>query len=185
MNPGVTSKAAIMQACRELAARDGLSALSMRAVSRECGIALGTLYNYYADKDELLIATVGSIWREIFHMDENAPEAASFPERIERIFGCIREGARRYPGFLNTHSAAFAGKHRAEARIAMDRCFDHMRAGLLEALEADPAVNPAVFTESFTAAMLAEFTLDHLLLLLIKGADDCTPLIQVLRQALR
>ena len=52
-----------MQVCRRIAAQEGLSALSMRTVARACGVALGTLYHYYADKDALLIATVESIWQ--------------------------------------------------------------------------------------------------------------------------
>ena len=67
MNKGATSREYIMQVCRKIASAQGLETLTMRRVARECGIALGTLYNYYSDKDELLIAAVESIWREIFH----------------------------------------------------------------------------------------------------------------------
>ena len=45
MKPGVTSKEDIMQVCRKIAAEQGLPAVNMRAVAKECGIALGTLYN--------------------------------------------------------------------------------------------------------------------------------------------
>lgn len=69
-----------MQVCRRIAAQEGLSALSMRTVARACGVALGTLYNYYADKDALLIATVESIWQEIFHTDAGSLTARPFPE---------------------------------------------------------------------------------------------------------
>ena len=46
MSAGITSRDAIMQACRRIAAERGLTAVSMRAVARESHIALGTLYNY-------------------------------------------------------------------------------------------------------------------------------------------
>ena len=67
MNPVVTSKEAILQSCRKILAEQGLSALSMRAVSGQLGIALGTLYNYFSDKDALMLATVESVWKDIFH----------------------------------------------------------------------------------------------------------------------
>ncbi|MGN0774144.1 MAG: TetR/AcrR family transcriptional regulator [Candidatus Ventricola sp.] len=185
MNPGATSKEAIMQVCRRIAAQEGLSALNMRAVARECGVALGTLYNYYADKDALLIATVESIWREIFHMDGNGLIERPFPERIAHLFDCIQRGADRYPGFLGAHSVVIAGARRAEARQAMEACFAHMRAGLLAGLDADPAVNPAAFSDAFTPEGLVDFALDHLLLLLMKGEGDCAFLTEMLRRALR
>ena len=43
MNPGITSKEAIVQSCREIAAEQGLSAIIIRAVAEKSGIALGTL----------------------------------------------------------------------------------------------------------------------------------------------
>ena len=184
MNPGATSKDAIMQVCRRMAAQEGLSALSMRAVARECGVALGTLYNYYADKDALLIAAVESIWREIFHMEGNEMTACPFPERIAYLFDCIQRGADRYPGFLRAHSAVLAGARRGEARRAMEACFAHMKAGLLAGLDADPAVSPAAFSEAFTPSGLVDFALDHLLLLLMKGEGDCAFLTEMLRRAI-
>lgn len=36
-----------------MAAKRGLKALNMRVVGGESGIALGTLYNYFANKEEL------------------------------------------------------------------------------------------------------------------------------------
>ena len=51
MNTVITSKKSIMQVCRHIVAESGLTALNMRSVADECHIALGTLYNYYADKD--------------------------------------------------------------------------------------------------------------------------------------
>ena len=70
MNTVITSKEAIMQVCRRIVAEKSLTALNMRLVADECHIALGTLYNYYADKDELVLATVESILRDIFHADQ-------------------------------------------------------------------------------------------------------------------
>lgn len=52
MNRGATSKEDILQACRKIVARGSLKAVNMRTVAAECQIALGTLYNYYSNKDE-------------------------------------------------------------------------------------------------------------------------------------
>lgn len=185
MNPGVTSKDAIMQVCRRMAAEEGLSCLNMRAVARECGVALGTLYNYYADKDALLIAVIGSIWQEILHADADARTGRPFPERVADLYDGIRRGTQRYPGFLAAHSMVIAGDGRDEARRAMEACFAHMKANLLAGLAEDPTVNPAAFSGAFTREQLVDFAMDHLLLLLMKGEADCAPLTEVLRRALR
>ena len=94
MNTGITSKEAIMQACRKIAAQKGLSALNMRTVAKECNIALGTLYNYYADKDELLIAAVESVWKDIFTWTENAKRPSPFPI-MWTIFSAVSKEVRQ------------------------------------------------------------------------------------------
>ncbi|MGN1108469.1 MAG: TetR/AcrR family transcriptional regulator, partial [Oscillospiraceae bacterium] len=84
-----------MQVCRRIAAEQGLPALNMRTVAKECGIALGTLYNYYSDKDELLIATIGSVWQDIFHVpqeDKSSSGALPFPEYVGRLFRHVQAG---------------------------------------------------------------------------------------------
>ena len=65
LNTIVTSKEEIMQVCRRIVAEKGMKALNMRLVADECHIASGTLYNYYANKDALVLVAVESIWKEI------------------------------------------------------------------------------------------------------------------------
>lgn len=184
MNPGVTTKEEILQACRQIAAEEGLQAVSMRSVAGRCGVALGTLYNYYADKDELLIATVESVWQDIFHPMGRCPAGASFPEYVTSLYDCARRGAAAYPDFLTAHSIAIARARRGEAQSVMERQFVHMRAGLLAALRADPAVNRVSLTPPLTEEALADMTLDNILFLLVKQAEDCGALVEVLRRLL-
>lgn len=61
MNPGATSKAAIMQVCWRIAAQEGLSALSMRTVARACGVALGMSLSTGASASISGIAGIGHI----------------------------------------------------------------------------------------------------------------------------
>ena len=61
MNPGATSKAAIMQVCRRIAAQEGLSVLSMRTVARACGVALGMSLSTGASASISGIAGIGHI----------------------------------------------------------------------------------------------------------------------------
>ena len=70
MNTVITSKEAIMQVCRRIVAEKGMNALNMRLVADECGIALGTLYNYFADKDDLIEYLMGDYCRMMEQMLE-------------------------------------------------------------------------------------------------------------------
>ena len=183
INPEITSKEKIMQVCRKIAAEKGLKALNMRTVAGECGIALGTLYNYFADKDELLIATIGSVWQNIFHLPPEASgsEPLPFPEYVGRMFRHVQERSREYPGFLAAHSAAIAGSVKERAKEAMELCFGHIRGAFLGALRRDTAVNPGAFAGVLTDEVFVEFVLDNMILLLGQN-KPCEALIAIIRR---
>ena len=94
MNVSVTSKETIMQVCRNIVSQKGLQSLNMRSVADECHIALGTLYNYYSDKNDLILATIESVWHDIFHANQCCKKTASFPEYVNNIFDCIQKGTQ-------------------------------------------------------------------------------------------
>jgi Uncharacterized protein conserved in bacteria len=52
----LATRAAILEAARRVAARDGARDLSLRGVAAEAGFAPAALYSYFAGKDELLLA---------------------------------------------------------------------------------------------------------------------------------
>ncbi|MGN0997126.1 MAG: TetR/AcrR family transcriptional regulator [Candidatus Ventricola sp.] len=177
-----TSMEDILRVSRQIVAAQGLAALSMRAVADGCQVALGTLYHYVRDKDELVMATVGSIWQEI--LGEGMPGAgASFPDAVVGLFACVQRGAARYPGFLTAHAACVAGEKRCAARREMERCLDRMRSALLEALCGDARVARGVFDARLTEEALVELALDNILMQLAGNQTDCTALAQLLRLA--
>jgi len=51
-----TTRAAILEAARRVAERDGARNLSMRGVAAEAGFAPAALYGYFRNKDELMLA---------------------------------------------------------------------------------------------------------------------------------
>ena len=62
MNTIVTSKEDILKNSRELIREKGWAAVSIRSVASACGVSVGSIYNYYDSKAELISATVESVW---------------------------------------------------------------------------------------------------------------------------
>ena len=71
MNTIVTSKQEILKTSRKLIQQQGWSAVSIRSVASACGVSVGSIYNYFDSKAELITATVESVWCEIFHRPED------------------------------------------------------------------------------------------------------------------
>lgn len=184
MNTVITSKEAIMQVCRSIVAENGIKALNMRLVANECHIASGTLYNYYADKDALVLATVESIWREIFHGVHREIISASFPDYVAELYSCIKKGADAYPGFLTGHSISIAGDKRGKAKSIMEHTFAHIKTEMLKVLKNDCSIPKNAFTPTFSKENFVGFVLDHLLILLVQGQPNCNILTEIIRRVI-
>lgn len=92
--------ASILQAVIDLLATQGISGVSMRAVAREAGVALGLLNYYYADKQSLIAAALRQIESQdlaILQSDESLPPS-------ERLVAALRRVAD--PEFLTTEYLA-------------------------------------------------------------------------------
>lgn len=184
MNTGITSKEAILNVCRDIVASKGLAAVNMRSVADKSQIALGTLYNYFDNKDELLLATVEDIWKDIFHMDNGCLAERSFPKYVEEFFDCVQAGAKHYPGFLSAHSISIASSEKETAKSIMRNCFKHIKESMLEVLQGDSNVSRDAFSSSFERSEFIDFVLDNLLMLLVQGKKNCGMLIEIIQRTI-
>lgn len=184
MNTIVTSREAILAACRTIVAEQGLSQLNMRLVAQRCHVALGSLYYYFPSKEALLEATVESVWRDIFHMEHGCEQSRSFPDYIQWMFTCVQKSAEEYPHFLSSHSVGFATGAKRQARSAMTQCLSHIKTGMALALEADPTVDPHAFSPAFPREDFLDFVLTSLLTLLMQESERCDLLLTIIRRTI-
>lgn len=116
----------------------------MRTLAKECGIALGTLYNYYSDKDELVVAAIESVWQDI--LEKSAPDSGvRFSQYVTHIYARILSGLKYYPDFFAAHSISVAGSAKGKARGTMERCFSKICGELHAALREDKTLTAASF----------------------------------------
>ncbi len=81
---------AILQAARQVFARKGYDPATLEAVAREAGLAKGTLYLYFRDKEDLFFQVVLAT--------------------LEDLQDCIREQGQRQEGALRKLRAVAAGQ---------------------------------------------------------------------------
>ena len=84
MNTIITSKEAILDKSKQLVAAQGWSAVSIRNVAAACGVSVGSIYNYFASKSDLVTATVESIWHDIFHFSERQTDFDNFIDCVQK-----------------------------------------------------------------------------------------------------
>lgn len=161
----------------------GLSSLNMRAVAEACHVALGSLYNYFPSKDDLMIATIESVWQHIFHMEQPCEAYLPFPEYISSLFVRVRQGMNEFPNFFTAHSVSFASSGKNKARKTMTHYFSHMKTGMAEALRTDLSVKKDAFSSDFAQSDFIDFVLANILMLLLEQKESCGVLLEMIRRA--
>lgn len=184
MNHAATSREAILAASRGLVMRQGWNAVSIRAVASACGVAVGSIYNYFDSKADLAAATVESIWAEILHMPAQGPEMCSAVRCVEWLFACMERGSRQYPGILSLHPTAFGGEDTSQGQRLMRQSLDHILKSLCAVLQSDKAVRPDAFDAQLTAAKFAEILFSMVMLSAARGDYDSAAIVQIVRRTL-
>jgi len=156
----------------------------MRTVAEKCTVSVGSVYNYFPSKADLIAATIQNIWQNIFHMDRICKKADSFPDYVAWIFKTVQAGVVEYPNFFTAHSMSFASTEKGKARHVMEGYFGHMKAGLLEALQNDSKVTPEAFSDDFTKPAFVDFVFSSLLSLLVEQERSCTMLIEIIKRTI-
>lgn len=90
------TSAQVAAAALELADREGLDALSMRALAERLGVGTMTLYGYFRNKDELLDALVDSVFE---HADAPALEG-DWREQLRAHVLNARASLLRHPSLV-------------------------------------------------------------------------------------
>ena len=150
MNTIVTSKAVILQSSRELIRQQGWSAVSIRSVAVACGVSVGSIYNYFDSKADLVGATVESVWSEIFHRPSDMSEFQRLEGCITWMYGRMAYGSEQYPGFFTLHSLGFMQKEKEDGKERMQHAWQHILDALCFVMPQEQAVRPGAGTVDVT-----------------------------------
>lgn len=184
MNTVITSKESILNVSQELIKSQGWTAVNIRAVAAECGISVGSVYNYFHSKSDLLSAVVESVWCDIFHFPESRSTFDDFVSCLEWIFDCMKEGNVKYPGFFTLHSMSFLEEDKSNGKLLMAQSWKHIQNGLHTVLKNDKNVRQDAFDQVFTCEEFIHIIFSFILSALLQQNYDCSAILEMTRRLL-
>ncbi|NMG43753.1 TetR family transcriptional regulator [Aromatoleum toluvorans] len=135
----------ILDAAAALFAEQGYDSTSIRDIASRVGLLPGSIYHYFASKDELYLAVHGEGFRRLMAAVAEALTGASDPwERLTRVcqahIAAITSGS--YIDRVTGHSLAMTGNPELFARIRpMREAYENVYRGLIDALPLAPDVD--------------------------------------------
>ena len=137
---------------RQLADR-GYARTTIRSVAQACGIAVGTVYNYFPSKEMLVASFVSRDWQQRLSAMESGSRES--PET------CLRTMHGELLAFAEAHRALFTDPEAAKAASGVLLARHLQLREQLSALIEPFAPSPGGFTAQFIAEALLTWTLSR------------------------
>ncbi len=184
MNTVVTSREQILAASRKLIAEKGWAQVNIRSVAAACGVSVGSIYNYFSSKYELVCATVESVWCDIFHKPEQEEIFFDTERCVAWLYERMRYGCEQYPQFFTIHSMAFLHEEKADGKMRMQQTWQHILEGLCLVMRRDQRISAKAFDENFTVEQFADVLFSLMISALVRQDYNPDAVLEIVRRTL-
>lgn len=175
-----TLRNTLLDLSRQIADTEGIDAVNIRSIAKRAGVATGTVYNYFSNKDEILLALTEEYWKQTLREMKNAVTADSFCEQLQEIFYFLRNRIDQSAGKLmnSLGNVETAGQARmASMQEALEMSF-------VFCMDQDPDIRKDIWNERFTKEQFAQFIMMNLMTLLKIRAPNIDFFLAIIRRTI-
>lgn len=154
---GIRTKQALVAAAREVFERDGYLDARISDITRAAGVASGSFYTYFNDKEEIFAALVEMVQEEMLH--PHVRERTGISDPVQLIDAANREYLRSYEQNARLMAlfdqVAQVNENFSRLRVERAVAFGRRNAKLIRRLqetgEADPDLDPLVTAHALSS----------------------------------
>lgn len=156
----VTSQEEILEHALNIAIEEGVDKVSIRKLAASCNIAVGSMYNYYKDKNALMTAVSEHFWGNILKDQEQLfRPGMGFTMFLEQYYVFLY--GRLYAHDISWLSAMDEGTKEQAHRL------------FLKVLSEDERVIGSIWNMELNQNAFCEYVLDNITALLRAGESNC------------
>ena len=148
----------ILQIAQNLLNSQGIEKITIRAIAQKAGIATGTVYNYFSNKEEILFQITRSYWEKAFVEMERELFQEDFYQGLKASYALLQNKMKEPAGQVMKKLGNLE-KMGIVQMGAMEKQLSHM---MVKALEKDHKVKKEVWNESFTKEAFGHFLVMHM-----------------------
>lgn len=161
MRKAVTTREEILQICQENFLELVRRNFDLRYTASLSGISVGTLYNYFGGKSDLMIDTILSIWNRAFQSFLNT-SFASFPQCLDCLAQTLAALEAEFPDFLHLHARMATGADHQKMAQTMKQTLQPILDHMADTIEKDPNRKPDLLSENLDSKWIAQAFFDLL-----------------------
>lgn len=175
-----TLRDTLLNSAQSIADTEGIEAVNIRSIAKKSGIASGTVYNYFSNKDEILLALTEEYWKQTLQEMKTEITADSFCGQLQQIFYYLKERIDQSAGKLMNS----LGNVEMAGQANMVSMQSVLEAALIRSMEQDADIRKDVWDETFTKEQFARFIMMNMMMLLKTHAPDITFFIRIIKRTI-
>ncbi len=170
----------LLECARGLLAERGPGAVNMREIASRAGVATGTVYNYYASKEDILMALTEDYWHKTLEELHSLPREGCFAEQVEAVYQFLCRQLAGRGGLLMSSLGRAESAARRRMQAMQKGLWNEIHSRLVD----DVGIREALWNPVFSPERTTDFVLVNLVAALRSGAEDISYLAEVLRRLL-
>ena len=185
MNKTVTTQAELLDAAKEIVFKEGAASLNIRTLSQKCGISIGTVYNYFPSKADLMLRVVDNFWKSVFSTSiVPISIGVNFLDFFQAVYLQLSQSVLEFETVYLEQLDILCSSDKKRGKQIEQEHFDKVRAAFLKSLAQDPGIDANIWSASFTPEQFVSFLFDNILTSLKRGNRDCSYLVELSRRLL-
>lgn len=184
MNKTAVSKELLVQTAKKIIYEQGLEKLSIRRLAAECDISVGSVYNYFESKADLIFAVFEDFWQSVYHEVFKIDDADHFLAFFITLYDHLYRNLKDFETSLLGQVAMMNAQEREKGRQIEIRYHDYAKEMMRKVLDRDTTISPHIWDETFNRDDFIRFTFINMMTLLRRGARECPFLVETIRRLL-
>ena len=174
MNKTVTSREILLDTAIRIAYHEGLSQINIRRVATECGVSIGTVYNYFPSKSDLIVAIIEDFWKSVFHENgECMSNSKDFVDFFGELYHKLYTNLKSFQANLLQQIASLSEIDKRKGRQSESEYLKHLKMGMMVALEQDARIPVSVWTKVLTRDAFITFIFSNMMTMLKRNEPNC------------
>lgn len=166
-------KQIILESAKHIAINEGIASINIRKVAKKSDISIGTVYNYFPTKADLLVAVIENFWADIFsEIDFSKLSNMNFLDSLEKIYNELYSYLSKFEEDWLEQLSILSVQEKLLSKKKEKEYFFIVKSIILSLMIKDENIKPTLISTEKEKELFSEFIFDNIILLLKKQNSD-------------
>lgn len=181
----VNYKEIILSEAKNIAMKQGITKLNIRAVAKNSEISIGTVYNYFPSKGDLLVAVIEDFWCGAFtDVNWQGFTSNNFYDNLENVYTILYNYLNKFKENWLEQLSLLEKQDKLLGRQKENEYFVKIYDKIINLIDMDDNLKNYQWSETISKEKIAEFIFENMINNLRKDMKDMRFFIDILKKVM-